>query len=95
MSLRFLSFLAICSVFVLGGEVVHAQEKKSPTPDQRLIAACMKSDTTPAQARAILKAGADVTGKDWQGSSALELARKNPALKGTKSLEELEAATTK
>ena len=84
---------AATQVLIKAGADVNAQGAYgSNTPYTPLMAAAQSIMGSPEIVSILLKAGADANVKTSKGKTALDFAKANPAMKGTKVIEELEAA---
>ena len=81
----------VMQVLLEAGAEVNAQNESEITP---LRMACGSSQKNPEIILVLLDAGADANQKDFYGTTALDFAKKNEALKGTKALETLKSATS-
>ena len=81
----------VMQVLLEAGAEVNAQNESEITP---LRMACGSSQKNPEIILVLLDAGADANHKDFYGTTALDFAKKNEALKGTQALETLKSATS-
>jgi len=86
----------VTRLLIKAGADVNAQGvNESMKPYTPLMAAAGSTFSSPEIVSELLKAGADAHVQTSRGETALDLARKNPAMKGTRVIEELEAAMKK